>query len=109
MIFNRKLTQTRETNVVKCDKCKEKIKSRKEFCDKCERISLVGNLFGPIYDDDFKDIWFYIWYNGIKENGLEWYKKARDKLILKLDEKIEEQKKEEFEINKKLKNIVDRW
>ena len=80
------------------------------ICKKCREITLIGGFPKEyVYGKNLIEEWSYIWDNGIKDNGLEWYKKARDKLIKKLRAKREKIRKEEEKANLLIKQKIDNW
>lgn len=93
-----------------CDKCseeKEDLSSR--YCTKCDKISLSYilpiNYFYIDVEEDFKDVWFYVWSKSIDERGLAWFKKARKKIIEQLIKYKEEEKNIEERKIKKWLNL----
>ena len=81
-----------------CEKCKDDIPHGQEcrirplndvhiFCKRCLMINLAfpSSLKPSPALTDFVDEWNYIWHGGIEDKGLVWFKKARNKLIGKMD------------------------
>jgi len=75
-----------------------------DLCDACKKIQVHASMVGFV-DKSHS----YIWYNGKEENGPEWYIKARNKLIEKMDKEKElEDKKYKMSL-KKIKKSIDKW
>jgi len=87
----------------KCEKCKCYLMDFQHYCDTCFAIYLriYNGIEYPYLD--------YVWFHGIKENGLDWYLVARDKIfeIIKKD-KIKQEKQQERRL-KKSKEQTEKW
>ncbi len=79
-----------------------------DFCSKCEELNnSVHTMFKstvPFYKKAD-----YIWEHGIKDMGLEWYKVARDKYIIKRDKEYEVRKKKNKVNRLKTADEINRW
>ena len=90
-IFHERLHFT----IKQCQKCKEETELFREYnsnhiyCKRCLDISLNGTMGAG-------EFWGFIWWESIEYKGLDWYKKARDKLIEK------NRKEKELRNNKEL-------
>ena len=93
-----------------CPKCEESgfnklvrnYPSDEHICDKCFNISCTGSL-GHSGEE------LYIWYDGKEENGVEWYRKSRDKLIKKQNKGIIKAEKEKIKTDLETKHRIDNW
>lgn len=79
---------------LKCVKCKDKIRLLDlGYCKKCEKINLsLGYISGTAYfkvSNELDELWVYIWDYSLKEKGVEYYMKARDKLLIEIDKELE--------------------
>lgn len=104
MIFNNKPK--------KCWKCQEEILNDRftVTCDKCNKVCNYSSVFRPrFYKYKYENEARYIMNFSIKDNGLEWYKKARDKLLRKIDEEEKAYEKAEFVKRQKYIKRIDKW
>jgi len=98
---------SKKPKITNCWKCGVSINSS-DICTKCEKVSLSIHCYKP-FPGALRKLHKYIWYDGIEDNGIGWFKKARDQLIKKIaakDLKIEQKAKRE---RMKLKEKVDGW
>ena len=75
-------------------------------CEKCQKIQF------PIFENadyPFIEEWSYIDYEAIKEKGIEWYIKARDKLIKKIEKYHKDHKIKESLEKQKIKKNINKW
>jgi hypothetical protein len=91
-----------DNKVKGCIKCKKQVIYDNIYCKEC--LMIKPNHYLPIKNDEQ-----YIWSYGIEENGLEWYKEARDKLILKKEKERLKRKQEQLKEHKKIKTEIDKW
>ena len=96
-----------------CEKCKSTKNLTyntwpvmKTYCDKCWEISLDGVMMTD--NSKLSKQWSYAWNHGVQENGVEWYKEARDKIIQKRKElKLREEEKSKKD-HKDMKESIDK-
>jgi len=75
-------------------------------CPKCVKIQF------PIFslqNIPFSDEWSYIYYHAVKKEGVEWYKKARDKLIKKIENWNKTKLKKDLEENNNIVKKINKW
>ena len=105
----------RNSCAIMCSKCGEVFEGRfigleRHYCSKCRRISLDYAVPSPnCAIDKIMEEWNYIWCHGREENGIEWYIKARDKLIKKFDELHQKQLDKQKLANKIIKERINKW
>jgi len=89
-----------------CNKCGEFDEETKcqymgshRLCKKCYSISLDGGFFTGT--SKLSEEWRFIWYDAVDIKGVDWYKKARDVLLLKMKKQGEayERKEQRRKVN----------
>jgi len=107
MFFNKKVK-----DIIPCYKCgdpsKEPNLQGDYICESCHIISITEMNCNP-KESKFDKMRSYIWYYGLEENGLIWYKKAREKLIKEFDMQNKLVEEEENRKRKIIKDDVSRW
>ena len=98
-------------NAKSCSKCNERTDdltrnypSENVICNLCSQISLTGCISMNGVDE-----WYFIWHDSIEEKGIEWYKKARNKLIKRFEQQKKQQEKKEKQRKKKMIEKIEKW
>lgn len=91
-----------ETNNLACDWGR----SDHMKCPKCQKIQIP---FVFPANCNFVAEWLYIFYDAIDEKGVEWYIKARDKLIKKIDKYYENEQRKASLKKSKIINNIRKW
>lgn len=105
-------------NKTKCDKCNSTknvefshLNRNKgidiNYCLPCKEIRSEG--YHTMCPGSLTTQGEYIWKDGIKDNGIKWYKEARDKLIIKWKIRRKKIKQEIKEEKLKTKEAINKW
>ena len=76
---------------------------------KCEKCTQIQYPFMASEEYSFAKEWSFVYYNGIEEKGIVWYKKARDKIIRKIQQHAKAKKKKDKLRKNTIIKTIEGW
>lgn len=77
------------------------------YCEGCHAMNELYGWWNK--NDDLKEKFYYIWSESIKNHGIDWFEKARDKWISKAEKYKKKVLQEIRTQDERMKQKIERW